>query len=131
MYQLRKYLWTGIFLAMIGWGGIIVVVFLMLPTLGPRWLLFFFLTLALMGTSLPIISYLNLRFTSDPPATGGVVIRQATWVGIYGDLIVWLLPGGVLNLPLALFLIIGFVLIELLLRLRERSQWKPKEPMNG
>lgn len=79
---------------------------------------------------MPVISYLHLRFPSEPPATGGVILRQSVWVGIYGDIIVWLLPGQVLNLALALFLAAGVILIEFLLRLRERSQWKPKDSKN-
>lgn len=127
MLQLRKFLLTGFVLGIIGWSGVLAVIFLTLPTLGPRWLFYFLLTLALIGTSLPIVTYLNLRFPGDPPASGGVVLREAIWIGIYGDLLVWLLPGGVLNPALALFLAIGFVLIEIFLRLRERSQWKPKD----
>jgi len=125
---LRKFFWIGFLLALIGWGGVFVVVFLTLPTLGPRWLFYFLLTIALAGTSLPFISYLHRRFPDEAPVSGSVILRQAIWVGIYGDLIVWLLPGGVLNPALALFLAAGFALIEFLLRLRERSQWRPREP---
>lgn len=128
MPPLRKFLWTGLILGSIGWGGVLVVVFSMLPTLGPRWLFYFLLTMALVGTSLPFISYLHIRFPGDTPVSGSVILRQAIWIGIYGDIIVWLLPGGVLNPALALFLATGFGLVEFLLRLRERSQWKPREP---
>jgi hypothetical protein len=49
------------------------------------------------------------------------------WVGIYGDLIVWLMMGRVFNSARALFLAIGFIIIETLLRMSEQSRWKPKE----
>jgi hypothetical protein len=126
----RKFVWTGIFLAMLGWAGLYFLVFLTLPTLGPRWLFYFLFTIALAGTSLPFITYLNHRFAADHPVDGNVVIRQSIWIAVYGDLVMWLLPEGVLNLPLALFLAIGFILIELLLRFRESSQWKPKSRGN-
>ncbi|MCC6147166.1 MAG: hypothetical protein IT308_06310 [Anaerolineaceae bacterium] len=127
MPPLRKFAWTGFLLALIGWGGVFAVIFLMLPTLGPRWLFYFLLTMALVGTVLPLIAYLHKRFPSETPASGGVILRQAIWIGIYGDLIVWLLPGEVLNFALALFLAAGFGLVEFLIRLRERSQWQPRD----
>ena len=37
----------------------------------------------------------------------------------------WLQIGRMLTLPLAVLLALGFLIIEYLLRLRERSQWKP------
>jgi hypothetical protein len=93
---------------------------------GPRWLFFFLSVLALTGTVLPIVAYLNIRFPSNPPPTAGVVLRQAIWVGIYIPTLAWLQIGRVLSPALALLLALGFVLIEWLLRLREKSQWKPE-----
>ena len=39
----------------------------------------------------------------------------------------WLQIGRVLTTPMVLLLIIGFVLIEYLLRLSEKSQWTPPD----
>jgi hypothetical protein len=128
MPPLRNFVLAGLFLAIIGWGGLYGLVFYMLPTLGPRWLAFFCLTLALAGTSLPIIAFLNRRFPGEVPPDGGVILRQALWVSVYGSILVWLQLGRALNSALAGFLAIGFILIEFTLRLRERSRWEPKEP---
>jgi hypothetical protein len=46
-------------------------------------------------------------------------------VGIYFPILAWLQIGRVLTPAMALLLAVGFILIEWLLRLRERAQWKP------
>lgn len=116
---------TAFFLAIIGWGGLFYLVNYTIPTVGPRWLFFFLGVMALTGTSLPFTAFLNRRFPSHPPADPQVILRQAIWVGIYGATLAWLQLGRVLNLALAFLLALGLVLIEALLRMRERSQWKP------
>jgi hypothetical protein len=121
---------AGLILAAIGWGGLAYIVLMLDPELFPRWLLFFFLFLGLSGTALPVVAFLNRRFPSEPPAGDGILIRQATWVGIYGSLMAWLQQGRILNLAMILFLAIGFILIETLLRIGERARWKPKDPEN-
>ncbi len=118
---------TGLVVALIGWAGLAYTVFMLDPDLPPRWLFFFLLFLALCGTALPIVAFLNRRFPSRPPAGEGVLVRQSAWVGIYGSLLAWLQQGRILNTALILFLAIGFILIETLLRLGERARWKPKE----
>ncbi|MEN4098887.1 MAG: hypothetical protein ROW52_03110 [Anaerolineaceae bacterium] len=128
MPPLRNFVLAGLILAITGWGGLYGLVFYMLPTLAPRWLAFFCLTLALAGTAMPIVAFLNHRFPSKVPADGGVILRQTLWVSIYGILMVWLQLGRVLNSALAGFLAIGFILIEFTLRLRETSRWEPHEP---
>ena len=127
MPPLSKTILTGVILALFGWMGLTLLVHFTLPTLGPRWLFFFLLMLALSGSALPVVAFLNRRFPGPVPATGAVVVRQAVWVGIYGNVIAWLQLGRVLNPALAFFLAAGFVLIELLLRLREKSLWKPRD----
>jgi hypothetical protein len=47
-------------------------------------------------------------------------------VGIYGATLAWLQIGRVLTGALAVLLLIGLGLMEFLLRMRERSQWKPQ-----
>lgn len=109
--------------------GVIGIFFLLqstLPTLGPRWLFFFLAVLALTGFGLPITYFLNVRFPSRPPAEELVIIRQALWFGIFGGVLAWLQLGRVLTGGLALILAAAFALIEVLLRLFERSRWNPK-----
>jgi hypothetical protein len=121
----RAFLPTAIFLAIIGWAGLVILFINTLPTVGPRWLFFFLSVLALTGTSLPFIAYLNLRFPSMPPPGGMAIVRQSLWIGIYSSTLAWLQIGRVLTPTLAVLLAVGIGLIEFLLRLSERSQWKP------
>ena len=121
----RTFLPTAIFLSLIGWGGLIVLFIYTLPTVGPRWLFFFLSVLAITGTSLPIVAYLNQRFPSAPPPGGMAILRQSLWIGIYFAALAWLQIGRVLTPTLAILLAVGLGLIEFLLRLSERSQWKP------
>lgn len=123
--SVRSVLLAAILLGVIGWLGIIAVLLLTLPFVGPRWLFFFMSVLAVTGTVLPAVAFLNRRFPSTPTPTPGVIVRQAIWVGIYFPTLAWLQIGRVLTPALALLLAVGLVLIEWLLRLREKSQWNP------
>jgi hypothetical protein len=116
---------TSLILLGVGAAGLFLLFSLTVPTLGPRWLLFFLVTLAFSGLALPGAYFINLRFPSNPPAGAAVLVREALWVGIYADLIIWLRFGKVLNFALGAFLLVGFVVIEVLLRLRERSRYSP------
>jgi len=120
-----SFLPAAIILSVLGWSGLFVLVNLTIPTVGPRWLFFFLSVLALTGTALPVIAFLNRRFPSSPPVTNGGIFREAIWVGIYFPTLAWLQLGRVLTPALALLLALGMIAIEVLLRLRERSQWKP------
>lgn len=124
----RFFIPTSLFLIVVGWGGLLLLVFNTLPTLGPRWLFFFLFVLALAGTFLPLVAFLNRRFPGEPPATPKVILRQATWIGLLGATLAWLQIGRVLTSAMALLLIIGFGLVELLLRLGEKSRWQPPQP---
>lgn len=121
----RSFIPTALILAIIGWGGLYALVNFTIPTVGPRWLFFFLGVLAITGTALPVVALLNQRFQTNPPASSGVIIREALWAGIYFPTLAWLQLGRVLTPALVMLLAIGFVAIEFLLRLRERSQWKP------
>ena len=118
---------ASIFLMLLGWGGLIAVILYTEPSGGARWAFFFTAVLALTGTALPAVAYLNRRFPSSPPASIGIILRQAIWIGIYLPTLAWLQIGRVLSPFLALLLGVGLLLIETLLRLRERSQWKPEQ----
>ena len=123
--RVANFLPAALFLFIIGWGGLIALIITSLPTVGPRWLFFFLCVLAITGTILPITAFLNRRFPSTSPPTALVVVRQALWFAVYGATLVWLQMGRVLNPALAILLAIGLGLIEFLLRLSEKSQWKP------
>jgi len=125
--KINHFLPTAIILIASGLGGLFFILNFTTPTGGTRWSFFFFSVLALTGFMLPFVSFLNLRFTSNPPASVSVIIRQALWVGIYFPILAWLRIGRILTLAIALLLAAGFFLIEWLLRLREFSLWKPKE----
>ena len=121
----RTFIPAAFILAILGWGGLYFLVNLTIPTVGPRWLFFFLSVLALTGTILPVIAFLNQRFPTNPPVNSGVIVREAIWVGIYFPTLAWLQLGHVLTPALSLLLAVGLLAIEVLLRLRERSQWKP------
>ncbi|PKO02513.1 MAG: hypothetical protein CVU43_07500 [Chloroflexi bacterium HGW-Chloroflexi-5] len=116
---------TGLVLGGIGLVGLVLLFILTVPTLGPRWLMFFLVTLAVCGFSLPVMHYLHRRFPSKPAATGGVLVREAILVGAYADVMLWLQFGRTLNFALAAFIAAGLIAIELLIRLRERNTWSP------
>lgn len=120
-----SFLPATMFLAVTGWGGLFFLLYYMPPTVWPRWLFFFFMVLALTGTTLPMVAFLNKRFPTTPPATPGIILREALWFGIYFPTLAWLRIPRVLTLNLAILLAAALILIEWLLRLRERSQWKP------
>jgi len=119
----RSILTTSIILAAIGLVGLAVIIFFTLPTLGPRWLLFFLVTLLFSGLALPVVYYFNLRFPSNPVAGNTVLVREALWFGIYFDVILWLQFGKVLNFALAFFIFVGLAAIELLIRVAERNRF--------
>lgn len=122
----KTFIPTSITLSAVGYGGLIILLLLTVPTVGPRWLFFFLVFIALTGTALPFTAFLNRRFPSTPPAISAVILRQSILVGIYGATLAWLQIGRVLTAALAVLLLIGLGLVEFLLRMSERSQWKPQ-----
>lgn len=108
-----------------GWGGLYWLLNNTLPTVGPRWLFFFLGVLAVTGTVMPFVAFLNRRFPSSPPVTTGIILRQSMWASVYFSTLAWLQLGRVLTPAIMLLLGLGLALIEWLLRLRERSQWRP------
>jgi len=111
-------------LILLGWGALYYLIQETEPSGGTRWALFFCSVLGVTGLALPLMAFLNRRFPSLPPATLSTILRQAIWAGIYFPLLAWLRIGRVLTPSLALLLAVGFLLIEGLLRLIERSLWK-------
>ncbi|MCZ6529511.1 MAG: hypothetical protein O6949_04150 [Chloroflexi bacterium] len=120
--QSRGLFATALLLIAIGWTGLYLLLATTLPTVGPRWLFFFLLSLAVTGTALPFVWLLHKRFG---PAPSAVLLRQALWVALFVSLSVWLQINRSLTLSLGLLLGIGFILVEWFLRLLERSVWRP------
>jgi hypothetical protein len=112
---------AALVMALGGWVGLFQLVTTALPRVGQRWLFFLLLHIAVAGTALPFIRYLNVRFTPvdvDLPP-GGVLVRQSVWVALFVVTCVWLQIPRVLNLPIAFFIGLVLVVIEVFLRVRE------------
>ena len=122
---MRNFITAAVILALVGWGSLYALMNFTYPTVGPRWLFFFLGVLAITGTTLPVVAFLNYRFPTSPPVSTGVIIREAIWFGIYFPTLAWLQLGRVLTPALVLLLAVGLFAIEILLRMRERSQWHP------
>jgi hypothetical protein len=112
-------------LALSGWIGLVLLVTTSLPTVGPRWLFFFLLTLAATGTSLPFLWMLDRRFSSARTAPASTLLRQALLVALYADICMWLQINRSLTLLLAILIALSLYAIERLLSLIDRSQWRP------
>lgn len=114
---------AGVVMMLGGWLGLYQLVTNTLPRVGPRWAFFMLLFMAVTGTVLPFVRYLNVRFTPMhvelPP--GGVLVRQSIWVGLFVVTCAWLQIPRVLTLPIAFFLALAFIVIEIFLRSRESA----------
>jgi hypothetical protein len=118
---------VGILLAavtmmVIGWGGLLVLITASPPRIGSElWLFFMLFHIAITGTVLPLVRYLNVRFTPlhvEPPP-GGIIVRQSVWIGLFMVICSWLQMLRTLTLPTALFLSLVFIVLEIFLRSRE------------
>jgi len=121
----RGFLPLIIILLGLGWGGLFLLVNTTQPTLWPRWLFFFLVVLGFTGLAMPAVVFMYQRFPSEPPPEQKVIVRQSLWAGIYVALMVWMSLGQVFNLGLAILVMVGIAVIEVFLRLRERSFWRP------
>jgi hypothetical protein len=92
------------------------------PLAFPRWLFFILLYMAVTGTVLPLVWYLNGRFSRYHPPTGSVILRQGMWFGLLAVTLAWLQMTRALNGAIAFFLALSMLVIETFLRLRERAQ---------
>jgi hypothetical protein len=123
----RQYVLSGLFLMLVGWGGLalLIFVFSVPPLVWARWSFFALWFIALSGTALPVVYYLNLRFPSEPPVEPGAIVRQAMWVGVYGATLAWLQLGQLVTLWVWVGLGAGLAAIEYVIRSRERARWRP------
>lgn len=123
--QYRGLLPTALLLISFGWTGLYLLMVTTLPTVGPRWLFFFLLTIAVTGTALPFVWLLHRRFDLQQPAPSPVLVRQALWVALLVALLVWLQINRSLTISLGILIGVGFIVLEWFLRLLERNVWKP------
>ena len=121
-----KILISSIFLTILGGGGLAFIFQFLEPTLGPRWLLFFFLTIIGAGMALPISFLIQRRF-SNQVVSGKVLIREATLFGIFLSLLAWLQLGRILTNLIILIIAAGFVLLEILLRMAEKATFNAED----
>jgi len=105
-----------------GWGGLFFLIRNVVPDAGARWLFFVFLYIAVVGTTLPFIRFLNNRFNAVPDSVPDwVILRQSLWSGLYVTTCAWLQIPRVLNPVLALLYALVLIVIEVFLRFRERA----------
>jgi hypothetical protein len=112
---------AAVALIVAGWGGLYLLVTTQIPRVGQRWLFFVLLQVAVAGTVMPFLRYINIRLTPEtrlvPPS--GVIVREAVWFGLFVVTCAWLQIPRVLTLPTTFFLALAFIVIELFLRSRE------------
>ncbi len=127
----RQYLFSTLFLMLIGWGGLSLLIFVIdePPFVWARWGFFALWFIALTGVALPIVYFLNLRFPSRPPAEANAIVRQALWVGFYGATLAWFQLGHLMTLWVWMGLGGGLIAIESLIRWRERARRARHLPM--
>ena len=111
-------------MAVVGWVGLIFLLFTTLPTVGPRWLFFFLSTLAITGTALPFVWLLHRRFSNNGYAPSSTLLREALLFTLYVEVLIWLQINRSLSLSLAILLALSLIGIEYLLRILERSRWR-------
>ncbi len=112
---------AGVVMMVGGWFALYQLVTTTEPYVAQRWLFFVLLHIAVCGTVLPFVRYLNVRFTPiyADLAPGGVIVRQSVWIGLFVVSCAWLQMIRSLSLPLAFVLALVFVALEVFLRRRE------------
>lgn len=128
--SLREFLPSAITMLVVGWGGLILMiyVFQIPPVVWARWGFYVLGILALTGAALPIMYLIHTRFPSHPPIESHAVTRQALWVGVYGATLAWLQLGHLVSFYVGVGLAVGLAAAEYFIRLRERARWRPPPP---
>ena len=112
---------AALLMFVVGWGGLYLLVISTTPRVGPRWVFFVLLQVAVTGTALPLVRWLNARLTPRamplPPAV--VVVRQSVWIGLLAVICVWLQIPRALQLHIVVLLALVFTVLEIVLRGRE------------
>lgn len=113
---------ASLVMMLVGWIGLFQLVTTSLPRIGGElWLFFVLLQIAVTGTVLPIVRYVNVRFTAfyAPVPPSGVIVRQSIWIGLFVVTCAWLQIPRMLSWPLGLFIALVFIVIEVFFRTRE------------
>ncbi|MCD6356769.1 MAG: hypothetical protein J7L66_05720 [Anaerolineaceae bacterium] len=118
-----KILLASILLTLLGGGGLAFIFIFFEPNLGPRWMFFFFLTIFGSGIALPVSYIIQRRFASQV-VPGKVLIRESLLFGIFLSLLAWLQLGRVLSNLIIIIIAVGFLLLEMLLRMAEKAIFK-------
>lgn len=123
----RTYLIQALLLALIGWGGLALMIFYfnLPPLVWARWGFFVLGIMGITGVVLPIVYFLHWRFSNATLFEPHVIVRQALWVGVYVSTLAWLQLGHLVSLWVWMGLAGGLIAVEYLLRMRERARWKP------
>ena len=121
-----KILISAIFLTILGGGGLAFIFIFLEPTLGPRWMFFFFITIIGAGIALPISFLIQRRFANQV-VPWKVIIREAILFGIFLALTSWLQLGRILTNLTTVIIAVGFMLLEMLLRMAEKATFKADE----
>lgn len=116
----------SLILAIPGWVLLIYLVTQTVPELTNRWLFYVAIVLSITGSSFPVVAYLNRIIKPFGPATFEIIIREGIMIGLYTAALLWLNKGQILTFGLALILAVGLILVEILIRLRSRSEWHPE-----
>ncbi len=114
---------SSLALALIGWGGLWLMIFYyqIPPLVWARWGFFALLVMGLTGAALPVVYFFHRRFPGESPAEPRVVTRQAIWFGVYGATLAWLQLGRLVTLYVIFGLAAGLFAIEYFLRMRESA----------
>lgn len=126
MPSFRKILLTGLILGLVGIGGVVLLFYFTKPTIQFRWLFFFLSLIGVSGFSLPVLSLTHERFSVPGTVNESVLLRESIMIGAFVNLIAWLQIGDMLTFALFLLIIAGGVTIEYLIRLTERTQFRPR-----
>ena len=120
----RRFTFPTLLMTIGGWGGLYLITNYTLPTVWPRWGFFALIVIALTGSAMPLVYFINRTFSNSfRPAT---ILRESIWVGIFGATLAWLQLGRILNFSLGLWLLVGIAIIEYLMRWRDNPA--PVEP---
>ena len=115
-------LFAGVLMMIGGWGGLFWLVTTQSVGLGPQiWSFFMFLHIAITGTVLPLIRFINVRFTriDEELPPGGVIVRQSAWVGLFVVICAWFQIPRALSIPVLFFVGLVFIVLEGFIRSRE------------
>lgn len=114
---------ASLIMAVISWLGLYHLITTERPLVGQRFIFFLLLLIGIASTVIPFVRYLNMRFipVTRPLPPSGVIVRQGVWVGLFVVICAWLQMLRGLTIPIAVFLGLALIVIEIFLRTRENA----------